>query len=128
MLEPDEWQYEPQAYASEQGQYLPDFWWPRMNAFVEVKPTSLSWNELTGVAEQMQIIWSSELQANLMLCTYRYGGQTPLVLEALGSNRIWQFWMPGMDQWGIWPLTKYLERLATAPPWLPMSLRPALER
>jgi nucleoside 2-deoxyribosyltransferase len=34
-----EWQYEPEGYQLKTGYYLPDFWLPRLEAFVEVKPT-----------------------------------------------------------------------------------------
>lgn len=35
-----EWAYEPQGFELPSGRYLPDFWLPRLNAWVEVKPAA----------------------------------------------------------------------------------------
>jgi hypothetical protein len=111
FLEPDEWQYEPQCYADETGQYLPDFWWPRMNSYVEVKPANLSWQGVFDAAENMRVIWASEPQANLEVVVWQYGGPAKLIVMAHGDNRIWRFWMPGFEFWGIWPHPDHVQRL-----------------
>lgn len=66
------WKYEPQAFGSEAGQYLPDFWLPRFYtegrgigpAYVEVKPHCPA---ATGeLADRMAIVWASEPDAVLI--------------------------------------------------------------
>lgn len=68
------WEYEPCAFGSETGQYLPDFLLPELwiswdaepvRAYVEVKPT----REHAGQAliEQMKVIWESERDAELFV-------------------------------------------------------------
>lgn len=60
-----EWVYEPNAFASPGGQYLPDF---RVGTdlYIEVKPL-LTPLELIRVQRQMTIIWDSEPNAELMI-------------------------------------------------------------
>lgn len=57
-----EWTYEPRAYASQDGQYLPDF--EVGNGLIEVKPTI----ELAILAmERMQIVRASDTKAVLVI-------------------------------------------------------------
>jgi hypothetical protein len=62
------WEYEPMAFASELGQYLPDFAkWPddpNRRMFVEVKPSALVVDE---VLERMHIILASEPEVGLQI-------------------------------------------------------------
>lgn len=73
------WTYEPKAFASEIGQYLPDFridglrcswknWEPR-TAYLEVKPASFgdAGDEFEVLMRSMAIIWQSEPDAILLL-------------------------------------------------------------
>ena len=76
------WEYEPNRFGNELGQYLPDFkvtapWVPNRPCYVEVKPfvtqdMRIDWNHPRGWAclmERMAIIWSSEPNCDLMLWT-----------------------------------------------------------
>lgn len=64
------WVYEPRAYASERGQYLPDFEvLPVPEAglpslFIEVRPTL---DRALLALTQMPIIWASEPDADLLI-------------------------------------------------------------
>ncbi len=62
-----EWEYEPQCFASEDGQYLPDFKVTERgsHAYVEVKGTMPA--DIEAVQRQMEIIWASEPDAPLMI-------------------------------------------------------------
>jgi hypothetical protein len=54
------WEYEPNNFASPDGQYLPDFgiWTAkRFDGYVEVKPPNA---DLIAAARRMEIIWASE--------------------------------------------------------------------
>lgn len=86
------WQYEPRAFGSERGQYLPDFqvWSPDdpLGApyYLEVKPTLA---QATEIRDRMAIIWDSAPDA--VLCIYAH--DEGLLLCALGESRRW-FVMP----------------------------------
>src|SRR6266508_1024335 len=68
------WRYEPRCFASQQGQYLPDF---EVTAnkngplefpyFVEVKPPSISAVDAFVAVDKMMLIWCSEPDAILHL-------------------------------------------------------------
>lgn len=67
------WEYEPQAFAGEAGQYLPDFRLDQINVmgnvatvYAEIKPylDIEVWIDLTN---RMPIIWQSEPEATLVL-------------------------------------------------------------
>jgi hypothetical protein len=48
------WMYEHQGYLTEHGPYLPDFWLPELNTFLEIKgekPTSKEWVKLQNVID-----------------------------------------------------------------------------
>ncbi len=62
------WEYEPQCFADETGQYLPDFKITDRSAvaYTEVKG-ALRPDEVAGVQRRMEIIWSSEPAAMLIL-------------------------------------------------------------
>ena len=62
------WQYEPRAYASQRGQYLPDFVVTngRVPWFIEVKG-HVEIADLGGVLRRMEIIQASEPDALLWL-------------------------------------------------------------
>lgn len=78
------WTYEPRAFADDRGQYLPDFelHYPELSyrAFIEVRPTMEA--ALKGLG-RMQIIWSSEPDAALMVVV----ADTPTVLTAGNGHR-----------------------------------------
>lgn len=86
------WEYEPQAFASERGQYLPDFLLIRIlseepiqlyRQYVEVKPTL----ELgLRAMERMQVIWESEPGAVLSVVVAGVG-----TFIAYGQGDKWRF-------------------------------------
>jgi hypothetical protein len=48
------WMYEHQGYETEHGPYLPDFWLPQLNTFLEIKPekpTREEWGKLHSVID-----------------------------------------------------------------------------
>lgn len=73
-----DWEYEPKAFASERGQYLPDFRINRLrcvglqepvDAYVEVKPKGWPFDgDVEPLYRSMAIIWESEPDAVLLLC------------------------------------------------------------
>lgn len=82
------WEYEPRAFASQSGQYLPDFYLPAVgkrttDIYIEVKPTmEKAWE----VIPRMQIIWESDPEAELVI----FVAQGELVLTATGTDRTWR--------------------------------------
>lgn len=68
----DIWTYEPQCFASRDGQYLPDFrvCEPPGAIYIEVKPESLE--DIDSVLTRMQIVWDSEPDATLQLYIWKY--------------------------------------------------------
>jgi hypothetical protein len=61
------WEYEPRAFASRRGQYLPDFLVTDdagRRVYIEVRPTV---HRARSALDQMPIIWASELDAWLMI-------------------------------------------------------------
>lgn len=90
------WEYEPQCFANEGAQYLPDFSidllpHPR---YVEVKPGPILTDPLAlGKAiGRMQIIWDSEPDAELILMVGEgFPADFDVVLSALGHrDRRWR--------------------------------------
>lgn len=63
------WEYEPRAYASDKGQYLPDFSIDdghKHPYFIEVKPT-IEASATEAMLRKMMLIWESEPGARLAL-------------------------------------------------------------
>lgn len=82
------WQYEPQAFANEHGQYLPDFYVDAPNGpmYIEVRPTL----ERGFLAmERMQIIWDSDPSAILLLLVSE-DGEFGVGLTATSDDRMWR--------------------------------------
>lgn len=68
------WTYEPNAFADETGQYLPDFRWDETRGpervkrvYLECKGRIGSLEALNGFLGRMEVIWSSEPEATLVL-------------------------------------------------------------
>lgn len=83
------WEYEPRAFASRAGQYLPDFrweWGDGETVYLEVKGPDPSDSEWPALLDRMAIIWNSEPDAVLALIT-----------DATLSRGLFGFWWPGMD-------------------------------
>lgn len=113
-----DWEYEPQAFASEKGQYLPDFLLKDVvqlmsgrlrttNVYVDVK--SSGWQgDREVLAQRMALIWSSvdRHENELML---EIPGQPPMVVIPTGEHR----WMSMTWVYDVHPAT-YGERLVLA--------------
>lgn len=85
------WEYEPQAFANEDGQYLPDFRLEDVyvagagtfRAYVEIKPEN--WHDIDGqLARSMRIIYESDTTAMLVL---QRAGAAPMAL--VGGEGTW---------------------------------------
>lgn len=61
-----DWQYEPQCFADETGQYLPDFLLGG-ETYVEIKPLVATSAEIATAKKRMEIIFSSEPDAVLWI-------------------------------------------------------------
>lgn len=81
------WTYEPRAFASQAGQYLPDFDVSAngVSAYIEVRPTL---EAALSALERMQIIWESEPQA-LLLVVWPDDGEWRII-AADGETHHWQ--------------------------------------
>jgi len=86
------WTYEPRCYASQAGQYLPDFEVHRpkigpakSSHFIEVKPTNITASELFATLDKMMLIWRSEPGALISLIVLGNDEQTAMVF--FGVNR-----------------------------------------
>lgn len=88
-----EWKYEPQCFASERGQYLPDFAvnWRGEAQYWEIKPQSYPPDKIDGVLSQMEIIWDSKPDAGLVLHLWEYGHSSRYQIGANGTDRVWWF-------------------------------------
>ena len=87
-----EWWYEPNAFADESGQYLPDFLvrFPGnpIAYYFEVKPTV---EAAEAVIPRMEIIWSSDPDATLGIIVPNADAAGELVgrFLAFGRDRVW---------------------------------------
>lgn len=89
------WAYEERAFASQDGQYLPDFRFamPTISApwFIEAKPTL---EAVLAVLGRMQIIWDSEPTAFLSVAM-PIDGEICFALSASGDgDRTWRIGGP----------------------------------
>ena len=87
------WEYEPQCFASPDGQYLPDFRLTRSDGkhlYIEVKPKNYPRADAADTLPQMQIIWESEPDADLGLVFWSYEA------DQLGE------WLFGSSRLPVW--------------------------
>jgi hypothetical protein len=63
------WEYEPVCFAGTIGQYLPDFvlHHPTFDSYIEVKPLTVSEEELEDTMRRMPVIWESQPRALLAI-------------------------------------------------------------
>lgn len=122
-----EWSYEPQAFASERGQYLPDFRidvqvfpWKKTYAYVEVKPATFRIDENLQAA--MSIIWDSEAEAFLLVAQPRHPSQTDrpehasiVMLQPPHAAPYYMPWVPVPGSPGRLALAQQVS--ATCEPW-----------
>ena len=111
------WRYEPECFASETGQWLPDFGctfaadggWA---IFDEVKPAeplmkllpgSLAYVEhVDALLRQMAVTWASEPGAYLRLTFWKYGGPAYLTLHSRRAGDAWFAEFTGQPAWLLW--------------------------
>jgi hypothetical protein len=116
------WRYEPQCFADEIDQYLPDFavecriWGVECTVYIEVKPTQLTSIELDRLLGRFGIIWRStaapilleieELTQPVMFFPDGIFPDTRLTPEQVGAR----------SRWAAWSITKQGLELIIAPP------------
>lgn len=95
LFDPPTWEYEPNCFADERGQYLPDFAvsmrtpdGPR-RSYIEVKPRIIDDAHWRSITDRMAVIWSSEPDAVLTLC------------EVDGERRHWNGVLSSSGPWWI---------------------------
>jgi hypothetical protein len=108
------WEYEPRAFASDAGQYLPDFCvqiqfgYESATAYIEVKPHPPSPQTMDRLARQMSVIHDSEPDAVLLVAEGSY---------------IWWLHKPG--SWGLCQWS--FDPIRALPPILGVWMRPKYE-
>lgn len=114
------WQYEPDCFADETGQYLPDFLLLHsgIERYVEVKPNRrINLPELDVILGRMSIIWTSKPDAHLELMQWDRGVR----VHWIGFPVYGPGWI--IHRWVIRdPRTGHME------PWPPEGWSPELER
>lgn len=103
------WQYEPECFADETGQYLPDFLIesgvavttadgtsaPLRPLYVDVKPLSFSYTEGIALSKRMEIIWSTYPDVALQVSWREYGvDKNRASLFTFGKGHTWDYWTP----------------------------------
>ena len=94
------WEYEPECFASEAGQWLPDFrvrgliGGPDAETFVELKPAGCLGDDYAGgdidkYLTRMTIAWASKPDAELALVYWRYGGPAEMEILSLCPGDPW---------------------------------------
>jgi hypothetical protein len=110
---PGRWKYEPDCFASEAGQYLPDF--SVGSVYIEVKPApdvvcqsaprphgvGVDTSATDEILRKMEIIWASKPGALLWLEYWRYDAGSDDAICAAGSDRVW--WWLHKGEWALWP-------------------------
>jgi hypothetical protein len=97
------WKYEPECFASPDGQWLPDFrvTWPggdpAQESFIELKPAGrldADWGSpgpesIDGHLTRMTIAWASKPEAELILLYWQYGGPAVMEIISQGKDAPW---------------------------------------
>lgn len=94
------WEYEPECFASDQGQWLPDFRVGSYRILTEVKPAGALPAEhgaggsayekyVDAHLERMTVAWASDPDACLQLVYWRYGGPAELIVYSVGRRHPW---------------------------------------
>ncbi len=112
------WKYEPKCFASEQGQWLPDFQvWNSADldgrgVLIELKPVSLVTPSRAGddpfarvdkVLEQMSIAWSSDSEWPINLVFWTYGASQPDLMIQGRYGQPWTMSIPNCPIYPLWP-------------------------
>lgn len=118
------WEYEPECFASEHGQWLPDFrvnQWPTEREaprlLVEVKPSIRAipgtrdyQNRVDEHLQRMEIAWDTDPSLGVKLVIWRYGGPAESVVYSFGRSEPWLVNAPDY-QTHIWMGMGQFERL-----------------
>lgn len=98
------WGYEPECFASNEGQWLPDFGYSfggePFDVFCEIKPAepllkqhipgSIGFTQhVDTILKRMTIAWASRPDAGLELTFWRYGGPAYLTVICGGQGQAW---------------------------------------
>lgn len=113
------WRYEPECFAGQSGQWLPDFGWTHTLAgdlatFTELKPSApvekLIARDHDGylahvdaLLGQMEVAWASRPEVTLELVFWHYGGTTYRRVWSPSAGHPWQVQMAGDHPGLLWP-------------------------
>jgi hypothetical protein len=121
------WEYEPTCFASDSGQWLPDFRIPlRYPTYIELKPTYLLERQdgeepnavirrIDAILAQMEVAFSSEPGASLELVFWSYGADTPNATITRDAAFPWMILTGFLSFPMIWTGRGQLLRLVTEP-------------
>lgn len=114
--EGDRWEYEPVCFASQEGQYLPDFRitgsaYGYADRYIEVKPPVAAYDDSPDFSadpvelflKRLEIIWESDPRAELYLVFWEYKADEPkMILTADGGyDRLWRAILPNFTAYGV---------------------------
>lgn len=107
------WEYEPACFASESGQWLPDFRLDCNGLLIEVKPAGLldsrfdspeSVRTADEILARMAIAWETDPSFMLELVFWDYGSSSaPLIINAAGRSDPWYAYPDGDKAGSRWP-------------------------
>jgi hypothetical protein len=80
-----DWEYEPECFASGDGQWLPDFY--VNGVWTELKPSDLTATEIAAQIRRISVIWESEPEAVARLTLWQFRAGAALVIT--GRNGTW---------------------------------------
>ena len=94
------WKYEPECFASADGQWLPDFLVQEGGGgetYIELKPAGRLDDDYMGVGGEgvdthlvrMTIAWATKPEAVLVLIYWRFGGSAAMEITSTGRGAPW---------------------------------------
>lgn len=114
----EKWTYEPECFASAEGQWLPDFETDgKFNVLTEVKPANAlpDDNDLESYVDahlaKLTIAWASRPLACLQLVYWNYGGPMELCVFSGCKGEPWWAQDRGGTRMLLWPGMRQFERL-----------------
>ena len=113
------WEYEPECFASEAGQWLPDFGWSFVKddsraTLDEVKPAGALielrqadpfafHGHVDSILTRMTIAWQSKPDATLQLTFWQYGGPPWLSVIGHSKTHVWYAEFGFQPVYLLWP-------------------------
>jgi hypothetical protein len=110
------WEYEPECFASPEGQWLPDFRGGQDRALIELKPAAYLFDHLgegeigpavkriDSYLKRMTIAWASKPDASLQLVLWDYGAtEERLIIMAEYRGEPWLAFPAGCEVPLLWP-------------------------